>query len=150
FLQHKLNANALKSRIRAKLISQKFERGRLERAYQHQVMHESGFIYHQQTKNLLKRSRQSITTLISRYNALINEMKTLKHRRRAPAGAIVPDRLEATDLFRLDVDDDIWMDLAGDGDENTIPPAWMADIAVRASIPALLECGRVEEERERL
>ncbi|KIJ36844.1 hypothetical protein M422DRAFT_84034, partial [Sphaerobolus stellatus SS14] len=117
-----LNANALKSRIRVKLISQKFERGRLERAYQHQVMRDKD---HQQTKNLLKRSRQSITTLVSRYNALINEMKTLKHQQQAPAGAIAPDKLEATNLFRLDVDDDIWMDLAGDGDENTIPPAWM-------------------------
>ncbi|KIJ39625.1 hypothetical protein M422DRAFT_257455 [Sphaerobolus stellatus SS14] len=146
FLRHKINANALKSRIRAKLISQKFERSRLERAYQHQVMRDKD---HQQTKNLLKRTRQSITTLVLRYNNLVNEMKALKRQHRAPRGAQVPKALEARDLFRLDVDDEIWLDLALDGD-NDKPPAWMSDVAVRACIPALLEVDRVKEEQERL
>ena len=37
FLRHRGNARALKQRIRARLISQKFERTRLERAYRNQV-----------------------------------------------------------------------------------------------------------------
>ncbi|KIJ48098.1 hypothetical protein M422DRAFT_248268 [Sphaerobolus stellatus SS14] len=135
------------SRIRTKLVSQKFERSRLERAYTHQVMRDKD---HQQTKNLLKRTRQSITALVSRYKNLVTEMKALKRRGRAPWGSRVPKPLEARDLFRLDVDDEIWLDLAVDGDEATKPPAWMSDLAVRESIPALLEADRVKEERERL
>ncbi|KIJ40759.1 hypothetical protein M422DRAFT_780625 [Sphaerobolus stellatus SS14] len=147
FLRNLTNANALKTHIRAKLVLQEFKCGHLEHAYQHQIMCDKD---HQQTKNLLKRSRQSITTLISRFNTLVKEMKNLKRRGGAPPGARVPKALAARDLFRLDVDDDIWVDLAADGDANTIPPAWMSDIAVRISIPALLECDCVKEEREHL
>ncbi|KIJ40090.1 hypothetical protein M422DRAFT_257161 [Sphaerobolus stellatus SS14] len=63
FLRHRVNSNVLKSQIWAKLVSQKFERAQLERAYQHQVMRDKD---HQQSKNVLKRSRQSITKLVSR------------------------------------------------------------------------------------
>jgi len=38
YLRHRMNAAALKSRVRSKLVAQKFERARLERAYHHQVM----------------------------------------------------------------------------------------------------------------
>ena len=37
FMRHRLNAKALKDHIRARLVAQKFERSRLERAYRHQV-----------------------------------------------------------------------------------------------------------------
>ncbi|KIJ39761.1 hypothetical protein M422DRAFT_174688 [Sphaerobolus stellatus SS14] len=148
FLRHRVNVNALKARIRSKLVARKFERARLERAYHHQVLRDKD---HQQTKNLLKRSKQSISMLIARYNRLIDEMKAMKRRGAAPHGARVPDNLEITDLFRLDVDDAIWLDdIWDDEDDQTPPPRWLADEGVRQSIPALLEVDRIVEEKERL
>lgn len=41
FLRHRMNARALKERIRAKLIAHKFERRKLERIYRHQIMRKS-------------------------------------------------------------------------------------------------------------
>ncbi|KIJ39769.1 hypothetical protein M422DRAFT_257363 [Sphaerobolus stellatus SS14] len=48
------------------------------------------------------------------------------------------------------MNDGIWLDDVGDEDGDDQPPRWLADEAVRACIPALLECDRVREERERL
>ena len=161
FLRHKMNANALKTRIRAKLVARKFERVQLERAYHHQVMskywvHNHCRLIdcieledkdHQQTKTLLKRSHRSITALVCRYNRLVDDMKKLK---RVPVSAHIPAKLEAAALFRLDVDDDIWLELGWEDGDEAAPPRWMADEDIRTAIPALLEIDRVKEERERL
>lgn len=44
FLRLRMNARALKARIRAKVIDHKFERRKLERAYRHQVMRKSSHV----------------------------------------------------------------------------------------------------------
>jgi len=76
-------------------------------------------------------------------------MDKLKRQGQAPRGARIPTPLDTRTLFRLDVDDEIWVDLSLES-EDEVAPRWMSDEGVRASIPALLECDRVAEERDRL
>ncbi|KIJ34732.1 hypothetical protein M422DRAFT_181663, partial [Sphaerobolus stellatus SS14] len=147
YLRLRMNASALKKCIRQKLVSQKFERARLEKAYREQVVRDKD---HQHTKKLLKRSRQSITSLVSRFNHLVQELDTLRKRGSIPRGGQVPARLDAKELYRLDVDDAIWLDVTDDNEAENGLPRWMSDECVRACIPALLECDRVKEGRERL
>jgi len=102
---------------------------------------------HQHTKTLLKKSRQSITALVMRYNNLVQEMDQLKRQGRAPRGAKIPAALDTHTLFRLNIDDEIWVEVSfDDGDEEV--PLWMLNEGVRASILALLECDCVTEEWE--
>ncbi|KIJ36263.1 hypothetical protein M422DRAFT_261408 [Sphaerobolus stellatus SS14] len=148
YLRLRMNTRAIKMRIRKKLVEQKFERARLERAYQRQVVRDKD---HQQTKKLLKRSRQSITTLVSRYNRMVQDLQGLKQRGAVPRGVEIPMCLDTQELHRLDVDDPIWVDVMdNDGEDGEGPPRWLSDEQVRAAIPALLERDRVKEERERL
>ncbi|KIJ42045.1 hypothetical protein M422DRAFT_229336 [Sphaerobolus stellatus SS14] len=146
FLRHRVNARAVKERIRSKVVAHKFERGRLERVYRNHVMHDKD---HQQAKTLLKRTQNSVSTLVSKFNHLVEQMEDLQRRKIAPAGVRVPARLQVKPLFRLDVDDNIWND---DGllDEDGEVPEWLGNQNIRDAIPAYLEKMRVIEERERL
>ncbi|KIJ30560.1 hypothetical protein M422DRAFT_267904 [Sphaerobolus stellatus SS14] len=148
FLRHRMNARALKSRIRAKLISQKFERGRLERVYRHHVTQEKD---HAQTKALLKRGTKSIGTLVSKFNRVVELMHDLKKRKKAPPRAKIPALLKTQKLFRLDIDDGIWNDHGlGEEDDDTELPGWLADESIRKGIIAMLNRDRAIEEFERL
>ena len=78
-------------------------------------------------------------------------MEHLAARGLAPRLARVPSQLDANALFRLDVDDKIWVD---DGfwetEDGKLPPLWLSDEGVREAIPSMLERDRVLEEQERL
>ena len=77
-------------------------------------------------------------------------MRELIAQRKAPQGATVPEKIEMTGLFALDVDDAIWQDV-GLADEDLVdPPLWMCDEDVRRGIKALLELDRCLEEEARL
>ncbi|KIJ32651.1 hypothetical protein M422DRAFT_52780 [Sphaerobolus stellatus SS14] len=128
FLRYRMNAKALKSQIRAKVIARRFERGHLEKAYRHHVTKEKD---HAQTKALLKRD--------------------LKQRKKSPLRARIPPKLKMKKMFRLDVDDDIWNnDGLQDEDDNCEPPGWLANEDIRKGITALLNRARAEEELERI
>ncbi|KIJ39698.1 hypothetical protein M422DRAFT_257522 [Sphaerobolus stellatus SS14] len=146
FLRIKLHAKALKIQLRKKLVDQKFERSRLDKAYQQQVVRDKD---HQQTKSLLKCSREAITSLVSRYNKLVGDMEAMKKRGMVGRRVDIPTRLNTEELYRLDVDDAIWLDALEEGEDSAMP-CWMSDEAIRPCIPALLECDRVAEEWERL
>ncbi|KIJ28447.1 hypothetical protein M422DRAFT_77975, partial [Sphaerobolus stellatus SS14] len=119
-----MNAKAVKSRIRSKLIAQKFKRGRLEKAYRHHMMQEKD---HAQTKALLKRRNKSISSLVAKYNRLVELMCDLKRRHKAPVAAHMPSLLKLQKLFRLDVDDDIWNDDGLGDDDASQPPSWLVN-----------------------
>ncbi|KAG1798007.1 hypothetical protein EV424DRAFT_1546404 [Suillus variegatus] len=99
FLQVRLDAQAVKTRIRERLRQRKFEIERFERSYQ------------------------------SDGKCLCGKLVDLIRRGEAPAGAIPPHSISPTGIFQLDVDDDIWQDAGLDGytlappgwlaDENT-------------------------------
>ncbi|KIJ32566.1 hypothetical protein M422DRAFT_213744, partial [Sphaerobolus stellatus SS14] len=147
FLRFRMNAKALKSRIRAKVISQKFERSCLERVYRHQVSRDKD---HSQTKGLLKRGHQAISKLVSKFNAIVDLMKVAKRKGRAPPNIRLPVPLQTKKIFHLDIDDNIWDEDGLLEVESIDPPGWLANQAIRDAIPALLECDRVAEERTRL
>ena len=77
-------------------------------------------------------------------------MRELIAQRKAPQGVTVPEKIEMTGLFALDVDDAIWQDV-GLADEDLVdPPLWMCDEDVRRGIKALLELDHCLEEEARL
>ena len=68
----------------------------------------------------------------------------------APPGAIVPNQLNSDKLWDLDVDDDLWMDLARDGQYQDDAPRWLYDQPTQKGICAMLDLQRSAEELERL
>jgi hypothetical protein len=69
----------------------------------------------------------------------------------APIGSTVPNQLSNEKLWDLDVDDDLWMDLAQDGQyQDDDAPRWLYDEPTKRGIRAMLDLQRSEEELERL
>ncbi|KAL0564634.1 hypothetical protein V5O48_017411 [Marasmius crinis-equi] len=135
FLRHRMNALALKTRLLARLRARKFEQQKI----------------HFQISASLKRREPGIQTLARDYNSLITKMEDLKKRNRAPANAVLPEKIPMDQLFTLDVDDSIWQDIGlSDMYDNSRPPAWLADDAVCTGIRVMLERDRCREEIARL
>ncbi|KAE9384417.1 hypothetical protein BT96DRAFT_960902 [Gymnopus androsaceus JB14] len=132
FLTKKMNARALKTRIRERLRSRKFELDRLERSYRKQ----------RSEQRINEHTQDSLTR---KYNRLCDDMDTIIRQNKAPRNAIAPVKIEMEGLFDLDVDDDIWLDI-GLG----APPLWLSNDDVRAGIRAMLDRDRCLEERKRL
>jgi hypothetical protein len=69
----------------------------------------------------------------------------------APPGAVVPKQLSSDKLWDLDVDDELWMDLARDSQQqDDAPSRWLYDQPTQRGIRAMLDLQRAEEEIERL
>ena len=68
----------------------------------------------------------------------------------APTGATVPSQLSSERLWDLDVDDDVWTDLARDGQYQDDAPRWLYDAPTKQGIRAMLDLQRSDEEIERL
>lgn len=166
FIAARMNARALKIRLREKLRARKFELERLERSFRKQV---NGKLFsfnpfrssimnsytdqkiHSHTEASVRRRDPSIQQLAQSYNKLCDDMDRLIHERKAPRGSISPPRIDRKGLFALDVDDDIWQDIGLDDDIAGVqPPLWLCDNQVREGIKALLEHDRCLEEEERL
>ena len=77
-------------------------------------------------------------------------MQDLIARGEAPTDATVPNPLLSERLWDLDVDDDLWTDLARDGEYQDDPPKWLFDGPTKRGIRAMLDLQRSEEELERL
>jgi hypothetical protein len=99
---------------------------------------------------VIQRTRQNVSSLVSRFNKIRKEMLALQNGGEAPRGARIPQMLDIRKLFCLDVDDQIWNDDGLGGIEEETAPRWLADDKVRDGIAALLEQDRCEEEEERL
>jgi hypothetical protein len=77
----------------------------------------------------------------------------MKEKGKAPLGAVAPHVIEKDNVFKLDVDDDIWQDIGledFDVDNPNSIPLWLGDDDVRKGIKNLLELDRCEEEERRL
>ncbi|KIK51701.1 hypothetical protein GYMLUDRAFT_141050, partial [Collybiopsis luxurians FD-317 M1] len=61
-----------------------------------------------------------------------------------------PKPIDLDNLFNLDVNDDIWLDIGFGYDEDTAPPFWLSNEQVRNSIRVLLDQDRCAEERRYL
>lgn len=149
FLRLRMNALALKQRIRDRLRNRKFELENLERAYRKTVNH---LKLDKHVGSQIKRKEPGIQTLARKYNKLCEDLKKMILLKKAPLGAIAPLSIESDGLFKLDVDDDIWQDigLTDEQDNNRDIPRWLGDENVRQGIKALLELDRCNEEDRRL
>ncbi|GBE78980.1 hypothetical protein SCP_0201770 [Sparassis crispa] len=148
FLRIRMNARAIKHRIRDHLHQCKFELERLERSYR-QTINNNKLSTHAESS--IKRREPSILKLAKTYNDLCMQMSTLIRQRKAPRFAIVPPPIQSNGLFKLDVDDDIWQDVGLDDDVDTdAVPRWLGDETVREGIKMRLLLDRCIEEESRL
>ncbi|KAF9231673.1 hypothetical protein BU15DRAFT_90847 [Melanogaster broomeanus] len=142
----RMNARALKTRIRERLRQRKFELERLERAYRTTTNENK---LQDNVQAAIRRREPTILKLVSNYNTLCKQLHTLIDVGTAPPGAIVPPCISREGIFQLDVDDDLWQDIGLD-DATTDPPLWLADECVRMGIRHLLEYDRCVEEEARV
>ncbi|TFK59700.1 hypothetical protein BDN72DRAFT_780383 [Pluteus cervinus] len=148
FLQLRINALALKARLRDKLRSRKFELDRVEREFRKQRNDQK---VDDHTKASVERRDPSIQQLARTYNELCASMVAIIRSGEAPPGAQPLTPLATKGLFKLDVDDSVWRDLDMDmGDVEATPPLWSSTDSVRNGIAALLECDRCDEEESRI
>ncbi|KAG1860952.1 hypothetical protein F4604DRAFT_1882527 [Suillus subluteus] len=131
YLTVRLNARAIKTRIRDRLRQRKFELETLERSYRATV------------------NEPGILKLITTYNGLCSQLQSLIQRRQAPPSAVPPHIIPRDGVFQLNIDDDIWQDVGLD-DDTLNPPAWLSDDTVRNGIRLQLEVDQCNEEEARL
>ncbi|KAJ7605716.1 hypothetical protein DFH06DRAFT_947610, partial [Mycena polygramma] len=148
FLEYRMNARALKKRLRDLLRARKFERDRIERTViLAQGLSQSEKKLQTHTESAVKRREPKISHLKNEYNKLCDLIAAEIKKGRAPRGAIAPERIAKEGLYKLDVDDAIWQDVGlGDDDDSVEPPPWLSDDHVRSGIRAVLELERTEEE----
>ncbi|KAG1764398.1 hypothetical protein EV702DRAFT_1182598 [Suillus placidus] len=120
YLTVRLNALAIKTRIRDRLHQRKFKLERLERSYRATVNAERKL--HANTQHSIKCREPGILKLITTYNSLCSQLRSLIQRRRAPPSAVPPHIIPRDGVFQLDIDDDIWQDVGLD-DDTLNPPA---------------------------
>ncbi|KAK6987448.1 hypothetical protein R3P38DRAFT_2574747 [Favolaschia claudopus] len=149
FIAKRMNARAIKHRLREKLRARKFELDRVERTYRRKKKTEHKLKTH--IEDAVARRDPSIQTLVRQYNTLCKEMKKLVKERKAPKNSIPPAPIDPKVIWGLDVDDEIWQDVGLDEeDDDTEPPLWLKDDTVRSGIRAMLELDRCEEEEVRI
>jgi hypothetical protein len=162
YLQVRMNAHALKIRLRNRLRQRKFELEKLERSYRNTVNGTFNYpllilIIHtvielnlrSHTETSIKRREPTILKIVSTYNTLCDQLHALIRQRKAPTGAIPPQHISRNGIFQLDVDDDVWQDI-GLEDDIADPPQWLSDENVRQGIRLLLDLDRCLEEEGRL
>ncbi|KAJ7687025.1 hypothetical protein B0H17DRAFT_1203874 [Mycena rosella] len=150
YLRLRMNARALKRRLRDRLRSRKFELDRVERSFRRLVNDQKLYSH---TESAVKRREPTISKVNADYNKLCGEIAKLIQDGQAPWGAIAPNPILAKGIWQLDVDDGIWEDIGLDDDDTeaaTEPPPWLCDEQVRSGIKAMLELDRCDEEDVRL
>ncbi|KAJ7810835.1 hypothetical protein B0H14DRAFT_3090716 [Mycena olivaceomarginata] len=145
----RMNARALKLRLRERLRARKFEMDVVERAY-HRLMNDSKL--HAHTKSAVKRCEPTITKIAAEYNKLCGQLAKLIKDGKALAGSTAPLPIPPKGLWQLEVDDVIFLDVGlDDTDDNDGEPLlWLCDEQVRVGIKGMLQLDRCDEEDARL
>ncbi|KAJ7085326.1 hypothetical protein C8R44DRAFT_543346, partial [Mycena epipterygia] len=147
YLNLRMNARALKRRIRDRLRSRKFELDKLERSFRRLVNDQKLYSH---TESAVKRREPAIGKLNLQYNKLCADLAQIIKDGQAPPGAQPPLPIAPKQLWQLDVDDGIWQDVGLDEDDAEAaagePPLWLSDEKVRTGIKAMLELDRCDEE----
>ncbi|KAF7965549.1 hypothetical protein HWV62_42898 [Athelia sp. TMB] len=147
YLTVRMNALALKHRLRDRLRQRKFEMERLERSYR-RTMNEIKNTKH--IEGAVKRRAPTIQNIARKYNDLCGQIAKMVQQNTAPAGAVIPEPIPQGGLWTLDVDDAIWQDIGLSEDPESVPPLWLRDEKVRSGIRSLLDVDRCLEEENRL
>ncbi|KAJ7084729.1 hypothetical protein C8R44DRAFT_545575, partial [Mycena epipterygia] len=146
----RMNARAMKRRLRDRLRQRKFELDLVERSFR-RLVNEQKLYSH--TEAAVKRREKGIQNLALEYNKQCAKIAQLVRDKNSPRGALAPRQIPDGQLWKLDVDDEIWEDVGLDDNETeqqTAPPPWLCDDDVRAGIKALLQIDRCREEDVRL
>jgi hypothetical protein len=102
---------------------------------------------HANIQHSIKWREPSILKLVSTYNGLCSQLRSLIQQHRAPPSAVPPHIILCDGIFLLDVDDDIWQDV-GLEDDTMMSPAWLSDDVVRNGICLQLEVDQCMEEAQ--
>ncbi|KIJ90232.1 hypothetical protein K443DRAFT_70394, partial [Laccaria amethystina LaAM-08-1] len=143
FFRLRVNALAVKQRLRNRLQQRKFELDGLERAYRKTTTNTKKL--HEHSESQIKRKEPGIQKLAKKYNDICAELEKMIKRKESPRGACAPHRIATDGLFKLDVDDDIWQDVGLDDMDLSSGkeiPQWLGDEGVRKGIKSLLELDR--------
>ncbi|KAJ7840689.1 hypothetical protein B0H14DRAFT_3457896 [Mycena olivaceomarginata] len=146
----RMNARATKRRLRDRLRQRKFELDLVERSFR-RLVNEQKLYSHMEAA--VKRREKGIQNLAFEYNKQCAKVAQLIRDKNAPRGMLAPRPIPDGELWKLDVDDEIWEDVGLDDDETaqqTTPPLWLCDDGVRAGIKAVLQIDRSNEEDIRL
>ncbi|KAK7446014.1 hypothetical protein VKT23_014637 [Stygiomarasmius scandens] len=143
----RLNALAVKTRLRQKLEARKFALTQLERCFRKQRSEQK---LHDHTRDSVQRRDPSILTLATKYNNLCSEICHLIDCGKASTHAVYPIKIDKSTLFDLDTNEDIWQNVGLTDNGDQPPPPWMVDENVRKGIRAMLELDRCTEEHARL
>ncbi|EDR08571.1 uncharacterized protein LACBIDRAFT_296860 [Laccaria bicolor S238N-H82] len=138
FLQLKLNARALKQRLRDHLRNRKFELERLERAYQQTTSNETKL--HSHVQKQINRQQPTIARLAKKYNDMCYDMTKQIQEGKASGNSIAPVPINQEHLFALDVDEH----------ESEIIPGWLGNENICEGITAMLIAKRCAEEMARI
>lgn len=98
----------------------------------------------------LNERAKSFKKLTAEYNNCIEKMQNMKRKGNAPPGVQIPVRIDHADLFKIDVDDNIWLTTGLVPTDGRAPLRWSAEPKFREGIRMQLERDRVEEEESRL
>ncbi|KAJ7687721.1 hypothetical protein B0H17DRAFT_939174 [Mycena rosella] len=144
YFELRMNAQALKTRLRDRLRARKFEHDRVERSSRRQQTSERKLLVH--TDSAMKRREPQISRLKNDYNKLCDAIDLEIKHKRAPRRAMAPECIESKVLYALDVDDAIWQDVGLQDEEEQEVPLWLSSDTVRSGIQAMLELDRSKEE----
>ncbi|KAJ7193672.1 hypothetical protein B0H12DRAFT_1207127 [Mycena haematopus] len=136
YIRARMNARALKYRLREKLRNRKFELDRVERSYHRKKKTDTKLKTH--IEDAVKRRDPGIQELVRQYNRLCGQMQSLIAKRKAPKNAVAPTPIDVKGIWALDVNDDIWQDVGLDDDYDETEPH------------SMLELDRCDEEAPRL
>ncbi|KAJ3739561.1 hypothetical protein DFH05DRAFT_1537978 [Lentinula detonsa] len=151
YINKRMNALALLTRIRERLRSRKFELDRLECSYRKQRSEQR---VNDHTQDSVKRRDPTIASLARKYNQYCVELARLIEQRKATRNAVPPKAIDMDKLFSLDVDDDIWLDIGlgydnnnDNNNDNTAPPLWLSNEKIREEMNIFFQ---VEIRKDRL
>ncbi|KAF9229376.1 hypothetical protein BS17DRAFT_762996 [Gyrodon lividus] len=121
-IQASLNACALKICIQEQVHHHKFEIEHLECSYRNTINEHK---LHMNAQSSIKHREPTILKLVKAYNAVCDNIHALMQVGRAPHDAIPPRPILCEDLFKLDIDNDIWLDVVVEGDVGIPLACWI-------------------------
>jgi hypothetical protein len=163
FLQLKMNARTLKTRLRDRIRQRKFELEPLERSRRHtkssktcmfglpHIDSSSDRDLASNVESAIKRREPGVAKLAKMYNDLCDKMQQCVRQGNAPSNVARPVPINMQSLFSLDVDEEIWQDAGLEDDDHIgTAPLWLEDSKTRNGIKYLLVVDRCLEEELRI
>ncbi|KAJ7066078.1 hypothetical protein C8F01DRAFT_980902 [Mycena amicta] len=142
----RLGCCTLKERILQKLVQRKMELDPVERSVRRST---SDLKKNEHATAAIRKREPTIKKLVKSYNDEQAKIVKLIQKKKVPPNTIAPERLDEARIFKLDIDDAIWLDVGLTDDDSELPEA-LLDPEIRRLISYLLQKRRAEEELHRL